>query len=59
MRFSEKLLQASGITVTTVDLSEIFGAAGRLANDDPKVKARLDGIRGYINDGRHALRARW
>ena len=51
VRFSEKLLQASGITVTTVDLSEMFGAAGRLANDDPKVKARLDGIRGYINTG--------
>ena len=51
VRFSEKLLQASGITVTTVDHSEMFGAAGRLANDDPKVKARLDGIRGYINTG--------
>jgi len=51
VRFSEKLLQASGITVTTVDHSEMFGAAGRLANDDPRVKARLDGIRGYINTG--------
>ena len=51
VRFSEKLLQASGITVTTVDHSEMFGAAGRLANDDPKVKARLEGIRGYINTG--------
>ena len=29
----------------------MFGAAGRLANDDPKVEARLDGIRGYINTG--------
>ena len=27
MRFSEKLLQASGLTVVTVDLSEIIGAA--------------------------------
>ncbi len=51
VRYSEKLLQAAGITVTTVDLSEIFGAAGRLADADPKVKARLDGIRGYINVG--------
>jgi L-fucose isomerase-like protein len=34
-----------------VDLSEIFGAAGRLTDADPKVKARLDGIRGYINVG--------
>ncbi len=49
VRYSEKLLQASGITVTTVDLSEIFGAAERLAPHDPKVRARLEGIRGYIN----------
>jgi L-fucose isomerase-like protein len=49
VRFSEKLLQASGITVTTVDHSEIFSAANRLASEDPKVKARLDGIRAYIN----------
>ena len=44
-------MQASGITVTTVDHSEIFGAADRLASEDPKVKARLDGIRAYINVG--------
>lgn len=48
VRFSEKLLQASGITVTTVDHSEIFGAASRLAADDPRVAARLAGIRAYI-----------
>ena len=30
MRFSEKLLQASGLTVVTVDLSEIIAAASAL-----------------------------
>lgn len=49
VRFSEKLLQASGITVTTVDLSEIFGAAQRLSPEDNKVKAKLDEICDYIN----------
>jgi L-fucose isomerase-like protein len=49
VRFSEKLLQASGITVTTVDLSEIFATAGKLADDAPKVVARLDGIRAYTD----------
>jgi L-fucose isomerase-like protein len=49
VRFSEKLLQASGITVTTVDLSEIFGAAQRLAADDNKVRAKLDEICDYIH----------
>ena len=48
VRYSEKLLQAAGITVTTVDLSEILGAAGVLRDADPKVKARLEGIQGYI-----------
>ena len=49
VRFSEKLLQASGITVTTVDLSEIFGAAQRLSPQDNQVKAKLDAICDYIN----------
>ena len=47
-RYSEKLLQASGISVTTLDLSEVFGWAGKLADDDPRVTARLDAIRAYV-----------
>lgn len=47
MRFSEKLLQASGISVVTVDLSEIIAAAERLDGDDPAVSARLEEIFGY------------
>ena len=43
MRFSEKLLQASGLTVVTVDLSEIIFAANALADDASEVKAKLDG----------------
>ena len=49
VRYSEKLLEAAGISVNTADLSEIFGDAGRLADDAPAVKDRLEGIRGYIN----------
>lgn len=47
VRFSEKLLQSHGITVITVDLSEILGAATRLANDDPRVKDKLEAIHSY------------
>ncbi|MBI5960743.1 MAG: fucose isomerase [Chloroflexi bacterium] len=47
-RYSEKLLQGSGISVTTLDLSEIFGWANKLADNDPKVKAKLDTITGYV-----------
>jgi L-fucose isomerase-like protein len=47
VRYSEKLLQAYGITVTTVDFSEILGAAGRLDDGETQVQAKLAGIRGY------------
>jgi L-fucose isomerase-like protein len=47
MRFSEKLLQASGLTVVTVDLSEMIFAAGALAEDAPEVKAKLEEIAAY------------
>ncbi len=47
MRFSEKLLQASGMTVVTVDLSEIIFSANALADDAPEVKAKLEEIAAY------------
>jgi L-fucose isomerase-like protein len=47
VRYSEKLLQSSGVSVTTLDLSEVFGWAKRLSDEDPKVKAKIEEIRGY------------
>jgi L-fucose isomerase-like protein len=47
VRFSEKLLEASGIDVSTVDLSEVFGWAGKLADDDARVTAKLEEIKNY------------
>jgi L-fucose isomerase-like protein len=47
VRYSEKLLQYEGITVTTVDFSEILGLAGKLTDDDPRVKAKLSQITAY------------
>lgn len=47
VRYSEKILQANGITVTTVDLSEILGNSSRLSDDAPQVKAKLDEIHAY------------
>jgi L-fucose isomerase-like protein len=52
VRYSEKLLQAYGITVTTVDLSEIFAAANKLEDNQPRVQERLRGIQAYIDTGR-------
>ena len=47
MRFSEKLLQASGLTVVTVDLSEIIFTAQALGDDAPEVEAKLEEISAY------------
>jgi L-fucose isomerase-like protein len=47
MRASEKLLQASGISVVTVDQSDIFAAADRIMDDRPELQRRLEEIREY------------
>jgi L-fucose isomerase-like protein len=52
VRYSEKLLEKSGITVDTLDLSEVFGRIRRLADDDGTVQEKLNAIKSYlpIND---------
>ncbi len=47
VRYSEKLLQYHGISVTTVDFSEILGLANRLGDEDARVKSKLAEITGY------------
>lgn len=47
VRYSEKILERAGISVTTVDLSEILGAAGKLGDQDARLKAKVEEIRGY------------
>ncbi|MBN1304937.1 MAG: L-fucose/L-arabinose isomerase family protein [Anaerolineales bacterium] len=47
VRYSEKLLQAYGMSVSTIDLSEVFGAAGKLSDDDQRVKEKLLAIKAY------------
>lgn len=46
-RASEKLLQASGITVVPVDLSEMIFKAKSLADDDPKVQEKMQAVKDY------------
>lgn len=48
VRFSEKLLEKSGITVVTLDLSELFGRAGRVKLTEPKMKAKLENMHAYV-----------
>lgn len=48
VRYSEKLLEQAGISVETLDLYELLGWVGKLADDDPGVQAKLGEIRGYL-----------
>jgi L-fucose isomerase-like protein len=48
-RYSEKLLEAAGISVNTIDLSEVFGTAATIASDDARVKERIEQIRAYAD----------
>ena len=48
-RYSEKLLEASGISVNTIDLSEVFGSAALIANEDARVKQRIEQIHTYAD----------
>ena len=65
MRYSEKLLQAAGVTVVTVDLSEMMGAAGAIADGDPALVAVLEKVKGYgripahIQPEQIARQAKW
>lgn len=51
-RYSEKLLQASGITVSTMDLSDLFGQAERISDNDARVKQKISDIKGYADASR-------
>jgi L-fucose isomerase-like protein len=49
VRFSEKILELSGIAVETIDLSEILGRVELLADDDKGVKGKLAAIKRYVS----------
>jgi len=49
VRFSEKLLERAGISVETLDLSEIIGRAERVKPGDARLKAKIDQIRNYVS----------
>jgi L-fucose isomerase-like protein len=46
-RFSEKLFEAAGISVSTIDLSEVFGNASKIADNDGRVTQPIEQIRCY------------
>jgi len=49
VRFSEKLLEQSGISVETLDLHDLIGAVGRLDSADAEVRAKLEALHAYTS----------
>jgi L-fucose isomerase-like protein len=49
VRYSEKLLEANGISVVTIDLSEILGRIQRMKDEDAAAQAKLAAIHSYVS----------
>ena len=49
VRYSEKILERNGISVTTIDLSEILGAAAKIGDKDARLLAKVDEMKAYAN----------
>ena len=49
VRYSEKLFEASGISIETLDLTEALGWARALKEDDTELLNKLGAIKGYTN----------
>jgi len=49
VRYSEKLLERAGISVETLDLTEVLGRAAALKSSDPAVRRKVQAIRAYTD----------
>ncbi len=48
VRYSEKLLERSGISIETLDLFELFGWVSKMKDTDAAVNAKLAAIQAYV-----------
>src|SRR3984957_8660968 len=48
VRYSERIFETSGITIETLDLSEVFGRINRLKDNDDAAQAKLTQIKNYV-----------
>ncbi len=48
VRYSERIFETSGITIETIDLSEIFGRINRMKDADDAAQAKLAAIKKYV-----------
>src|SRR5271165_4842836 len=49
VRYSEKILESQGISIETLDLSEVLGRIGRMKDDDPAAQGKLASINKYVD----------
>src|SRR5438445_2287611 len=49
VRYSEKILESQGISVETLDLSEVLGRIDRMKDNDEHAQAKLAAIKKYID----------
>ncbi|HEU5453335.1 MAG TPA: L-fucose/L-arabinose isomerase family protein, partial [Terriglobales bacterium] len=49
VRYSEKLLEQSGISIETLDLSEVLGRIERMKDTDDRAHSKLSEIRKYVS----------
>jgi L-fucose isomerase-like protein len=49
VRYSEKILEANGISIETLDLSEVLGAINRMKDNDDTAQAKLASIKKYVD----------
>jgi L-fucose isomerase-like protein len=51
VRYSEKILESHGISIETLDLSEVLGRIERMSDSDELAQAKLAAIQAYITTG--------
>src|SRR5256714_4244150 len=49
VRYSEKILEANGISIETLDLSEVLGRIERMKDNDDMAQAKLAAIQKYVD----------
>jgi len=49
VRYSEKILEANGISIETLDLSEVLGRIDRMKDNDDQAQAKLGSIKKYVD----------
>src|SRR5580704_12982087 len=49
VRYSEKILEANGISVETLDLSEVLGRISRMKDHEPSAVQKLNSIQKYVS----------